>query len=199
MTSKHHRNNRLHNKEDNKIHNSKPRPKQQDPKVPQEVQSLEGSNDFNKKKAELADETQNYMYSQSSKFSSVSRNLIFGIMGTIWAFTFTKGEMTLSNLWLVGALVLCIVYFMLDVIHYYTDTNSYNKEQYRLDSYKNEQDLQEHERIMDRINKCSNIFIKWKFRTLILITILFLIGVAYQVNLFSYILKIINAFIKANS
>lgn len=162
-----------------------------DQKVLQECPVKEENKSFEKKKAELLTETQQYMYSQSSKFSSVSRNLIFGTMGTIWAFSFTNGEITINNVYLMIALLLCVLYLMLDVIHYYTDTNSYNKEQYNLDNYKDDKELNEHEKTMDSINKRSNRFIVWKFRVLIVTSIMFVIGLLCQTQIASPLISFV--------
>lgn len=162
-----------------------------DQKVHQECPVKEENKSFEKKKAELLTETQQYMYSQSSKFSSVSRNLIFGTMGTIWAFSFTNGEITINNVYLMIALLLCVLYLMFDVIHYYTDTNSYNKEQYNLDNYKDDKELNEHEKTMDSINKRSNRFIVWKFRVLIVTSIMFVIGLLCQTQIASPLISFV--------
>lgn len=162
-----------------------------DQKVLQECPVKEENKSFEKKKAELLTETQQYMYSQSSKFSSVSRNLIFGTMGTIWAFSFTNGEITINNVYLMIALLLCVLYLMFDVIHYYTDTNSYNKEQYNLDNYKDDKELNEHEKTMDSINKRSNRFIVWKFRVLIVTSIMFVIGLLCQTQIASPLISFV--------
>lgn len=162
-----------------------------DQKVLQECPVKEENKSFEKKKAELLTETQQYMYSQSSKFSSVSRNLIFGTMGTIWAFSFTNGEITINNVYLMIALLLCVLYLMLDVIHYYTDTNSYNKEQYNLDNYKDDKELNKHEKTMDSINKRSNRFIVWKFRVLIVTSIMFVIGLLCQTQIASPLISFV--------
>lgn len=162
-----------------------------DQKVLQECPVKEENKSFEKKKSELLTETQQYMYSQSSKFSSVSRNLIFGTMGTIWAFSFTNGEITINNVYLMIALLLCVLYLMFDVIHYYTDTNSYNKEQYNLDNYKDDKELNEHEKTMDSINKRSNRFIVWKFRVLIVTSIMFVIGLLCQTQIASPLISFV--------
>ncbi len=170
---------------------NKVEPNNIDQKVLQECPVKEENKSFEKKKAELLTETQQYMYSQSSKFSSVSRNLIFGTMGTIWAFSFTNGEITINNVYLMIALLLCVLYLMFDVIHYYTDTNSYNKEQYNLDNYKDDKELNEHEKTMDSINKRSNRFIVWKFRVLIVTSIMFVIGLLCQTQIASPLISFV--------
>ena len=63
------------------------------PKDHQEVPLGEG-NSFEKRKQELQDETQQFMYAQSSKFSSVARNLILGIIGTVWVLTYGSSDIS---------------------------------------------------------------------------------------------------------
>jgi hypothetical protein len=131
-------------------------------RVPLEAQSSV-ENNIEIKKAEKQSETQQFMYAQSSKFSSVARNLIFGIMGTIWAFSFKDGEITLHHPWLSYALLLSIIFLLCDVIHYFSDTMSYNRQQYKIDHYKEDSDFVNHEKRMDYINKRSHRFIIAKF------------------------------------
>lgn len=122
-------------------------------------------------------ETQEYMYSQSSKFSSVSRSLIFGIIGTIWVITYSDGHMRIPNWALLFSLLAGLLFLFSDVIHYYSDSVSYEDEQNRFDNYKTPEDLDnKHEPEMDRINKRSHIFINIKFVILIICSILFIVG-----------------------
>ena len=73
--------NRTHIPKQEKVDN---KVKIQDQKVLQEV--LLKPNSFEEKRDKLQEELQGYYYGQSSKFSSVSRSLIFGILATIWVF-----------------------------------------------------------------------------------------------------------------
>lgn len=57
-------------------------------------------------------ETQEYMYSQSSRFSSVSRSLIFGIIGTIWVITYSDGHMRIPNWALLFSLLADFFFYL---------------------------------------------------------------------------------------
>ncbi len=132
---------------------------------------------FEKNKEKLQEETQKYMYDQSSKFSTVSRYLIFGIIGTIWVITYKEGKLTIPNDFLFSSMLLCLLYLFSDVIHYYTDSRCYEKELYRLDKYNSQEDLDNiHEPIMDQINKYSHAFIIYKFIVLLCSSTYFIIG-----------------------
>ncbi len=72
------------------------------PKDHLEVPSGE-ENSFEKRKQELQDEIQQFMYAQSSKFSSVARNLILGVIGTVWVLTYAEGTLNFPNGWLFPA------------------------------------------------------------------------------------------------
>lgn len=188
-----------HNKVVSKADNivvSKVVPSNIDRKDQMGLQSKDDCKAIEKKVEELQTELQQYMYSQSSKFSSVSRNLIFGIMGTIWAFSFAKGE-NLYNPWFLFSLLCCFIYLMLDVCHYFSDTNSYNKEQYVLDKCTTLDDLSKHEIVMDKINKRSNKFIHGKFWILVTTSISFFIGAIIQVGIYDWILLILKSIISS--
>lgn len=152
------------------------------PKDHQEVPLGEG-NSFEKRKQELQDETQQFMYAQSSKFSSVARNLILGIIGTVWVLTYAEGTLNFPNGWLFSSLLAGLSFLLIDVIHYYTDSLSYNRELYRLDKYVSQKDLDvKHEPKMDSINKRSHIFIVMKFWVLIFTSILFIMGLLLKTS-----------------
>ena len=140
-------------------------------------------NSFEKRKQELQDETQQFMYAQSSKFSSVARNLILGVIGTVWVLTYAEGTLNFPNGWLFSSLLAGLSFLLIDVIHYYTDSLSYNRELYRLDKYVSQRDLDvKHEPKMDSINKRSHIFIVMKFWVLILTSILFIMGLLLKTS-----------------
>lgn len=86
---------------------------------------------------------------------------------------------------------------MLDVCHYFSDTNSYNKEQYVLDKCTTLDDLSKHEIVMDKINKRSNKFIHGKFWILVTTSISFFIGAIIQVGIYDWILLILKSIISS--
>ena len=133
--------------------------------------------EFEDKLEKLQDETQGYIYSQSSKFSSIARNLTFGILGTIWVLTYSEGKCTIPNNWLLGALILSLVYLVADVCHYFSDTISYHNELNAMDNYRTMLDINEkHEPFMDKISQRSYQFLWAKFIILAFACVLFLIG-----------------------
>ena len=146
-------------------------------KVHQEVR--QERSDFKTRKNLLQDELQGYMYSQSSKLSSVSRNLIFGILGTIWVMTFSKGKMTIPNPYLFYALIASLLFMIVDVLHYFWDSMSYHSQQYKLDSYKSNEEIDNiYEKRMDKINNRSYYFLIGKTYVLFLVALLFVMGIA---------------------
>jgi len=152
------------------------------PKDRQEV--LPSKDNFDERKQNLLDETQKYMYQQSSKFSSVSRSLIFGIIGTIWVLTYAEGKIHVPNYWLLFSLISGLLFLLTDVIHYFWDSMSYQRELYRLDKYECQEELDKiHEKIMDKINKRSNGFLVVKFIILIISSVLFTCGLYLKITL----------------
>lgn len=142
--------------------------------VPQEKSKIENPN----RKQELLDETQNFMYQQSGKFSSVSRNLVLGIIGTIWFLTYVNGKLTIPNTWLFCCLLSGLLFLLTDVIHYFWDSMSYHKELYNLEKYNTQKEFDDyHEPKMDWINKRSHRFIVAKFWMLMIASVLFGIGI----------------------
>lgn len=133
---------------------------------------------FDKRKEALEQELQGFMYSQSSKLSSVSRNLIFGILGTIWVLTFTGGKLTIPNPQLFYALLISILFMATDVLHYLMDSISYHRQQYKLDDYNTKEELVNiYNKDMDRINKRSHNFVIGKTIILLFATIMFVWGI----------------------
>lgn len=144
-------------------------------KAPQEINSLSMS--FEEKKQKLQEETQKFMYAQSRNFSSVSRNLVFGILGTIWVLTYVDSQLKIPNTCLTLSLFLGFIFLIVDVFHYYRDSKSYQYELYSLDGYKTEEELNNrHEARMDEINRRSHCFLEAKFWLLLFASFLFFLG-----------------------
>lgn len=141
-------------------------------------------NSFEENRKKLLEETQEYMYSQSSKFSSVSRTLILGIIGTIWVITYSEGKMFFPNFCLALSLVCGLLFLLTDVFHYFLDSISYHKEEYKLEEYKTQKDLDsEHETKMNHINNRSHGFLIGKFVILMITAIFFAIGLLVKIQM----------------
>ena len=105
-----HNNHQDHNKEVSKVV-----PSNIDRK---DLQEAALKNEVNKsmdldRKASLENELQGYRYSQSSKFSSVSRTLVLGIIGTIWTIILNSKKGSTCHPLLTLALLLSISYIVL--------------------------------------------------------------------------------------
>ena len=179
MTNRRQANNKGNNKQE-KVVSKDNRPVQKDH---QEAQ-LTKKDKFDERKQRLLDETQQYMYQQSSKFSSASRNLVLGIIGTIWVLTYTDSKLSIPNIWLLCSLVIGLLFLLVDVVHYFWDAISYQSETYKLEKYKDQIELdRKHEPQMDSINKRSHRFIVAKFCILMLASLSFAIGLFLKATL----------------
>ncbi len=185
-TKRHNRHNILqnHNKEDIVVQNST------DQKVRQEVppQRVVSRIDSGRKE-KLEIELQGYRYSQSSKFSSVSRTLIFGIIGTVWTIILNSEKGSICHPLLTGSLLLSIVYLIFDVQHYYKDSKNYYNRQFELCKATTNADLDDHDIKMDELSKNSQCYVKWKYWLLWLSVITFLIGMVDSFYLSDAFLK----------
>ncbi len=146
-------------------------------KVHQEALSKQ-NDEFQENRKKLQDETQSYKYSQSSKFSSVSRSLVFGILGTIWVVIYSDDSIVIPNDWLLYSLFSCLAFLFADVFHYFLDSISYQNELSKLDKYTTQEELDtKHEKKMDSISKRSHLFIKIKFVILFVACLFFVVGI----------------------
>lgn len=127
---------------------------------------------------------QKFMSSQSSNFSSVSRTLMFGIIGTIWVLTYSDGNLEIPNIWLLISLIMSLIYFLADIGHYFLDTMSYQEESKKVWDYSSPKEIEDNVREgLTKINERSVNFIKIKFALLILTAIIFGIGLFLQISM----------------
>ena len=130
-------------------------------------------------------ECQGYHYSQSSKVSSLSRNIVYGIIGTSWVLIYANGSYHQPCTWLIIALGLSFVYLLLDLTHYLSDSCSYRREYFRLDrDKKTEGILYRHEEYMDGVSKRSFHLLIAKFICVLVIAVIFVIGILRQLEIF---------------
>lgn len=129
---------------------------------------------MNQLKDELVEETQRFMYAQSSKCSQSSRIIAYGlfILNVVLIFRYP----TLVNFCSYFGLLDIILFLMMDIIHYYKDAGRYYVELYRLDQYPEDNILMSHERNMDKINKSSRRMFEVKHIVLMLAVVLSIAG-----------------------
>lgn len=128
-------------------------------------------------KDRLVEETQSYMYTQSSKCSKNSRMIAYGlfIINVVMIFQYPS----LINLCSYCGLLGIILFLMMDIIHYYKDAERYYVELhklYKLSQYPEEEMLMLHERQMDKISISSHKMFANKHIVLILSTFLSIVG-----------------------
>lgn len=129
---------------------------------------------MNQLKDELVEETQRFMYAQSSKCSQSGRIIAYGlfILNVVLIFLYP----TLINFCSYFGLLDIILFLMIDIIHYYKDAGRYYVELYRLDQYPEDKILMSHERNMDKINKSSRRMFEVKHIVLMLAVVLSIAG-----------------------
>ena len=130
-------------------------------------------------------ECQGYHYSQSSNVSSLSRNIVYGIIGTGWILIYADNQYHKPCTWLIIALGLSFVYLLLDLTHYFSDSCCYKREYFRLDQdKKTEGILHRHEEYMDGVSKRSFHLLIAKFYSVLVIAVIFVIGILRQLEIF---------------
>lgn len=130
------------------------------------------------------EECQEYHYSQSSKVSSLSRNIVYGIIGTCWVLIYAENRYHEPCLWIVIALGLSFIYLILDLIHYFSDSCSYRCEYFRLSRDKNNEGIEyRHEEYMDIVSKRSFHLLIAKFVCVLIIAVIFIIGILSQLGI----------------
>ena len=129
---------------------------------------------MNQLKDELVEETQRFMYAQSSRCSKNSRIIAYGlfVLNVLLIFLYP----TLVNFCSYFGLLDIILFLVMDVIHYYKDAGRYYVELYRLDQYPEEEILKLHEQQMDKINKASRRMFEVKHIVLMLAVFLYIAG-----------------------
>lgn len=139
----------------------------------------EDRNENTKDIQKLLDECQDFHYKQSSKFSTLARTLVFGIIGTIWILSYSEQGFSPNNNWQIWTLIVGFVYLAVDVCHYFWDSCFYRNEYFK---FGNEKEVLKHdERMSERAKKSFKSVIA-KLIILIIICILFFVGFIQQYN-----------------
>lgn len=140
------------------------------------------SNDNNKDLQKLLDECQNFHYAQSSKFSTLARTLVFGIIGTIWILSYSTNRFNPSNNCLLWSLIVSFLYLAVDLCHYFWDSCFYRSEYFK---FEKEKDISEHDSRMSKRSQLSYRAIWIKFIIFIFVCGLFIWGFAKQYDIIS--------------
>lgn len=126
-------------------------------------------------------ECQEYHYSQSSKTSSLSRNIVYGIIGTCWVLIYADNKYHEPCWWIMITIGISFVYLLLDLAHYFSDSYSYKKEYFELEQKKN---IEDHEAYMNSVSKRSFRLLTAKFICVLIIAVIFVIAIIHQLGIF---------------
>ena len=127
------------------------------------------------------EECQNYHYSQSSKVSALSRNIIYGMIGTCWVLIYADNQYHKPCWWIIIALGLSFAYLLLDLVHYFSDSYSYRNEYFEIEHKKN---IEGHEAYMNKVSKRSFHLLIAKFICGLVISVVFVIAIIRQLEIF---------------
>ena len=130
----------------------------------------------------LLDECQSYHYAQSSKFSTLARTLVFGIIGTIWILSYSTNGFNPSNNCLLWSLIVSFLYLAVDLCHYFWDSCFYRSEYFK---FEKEKDISEHDKRMRERSQLSNRAIWVKSIIFIFVCGLFIGGFVKQYDVIS--------------
>lgn len=122
---------------------------------------------------------------QSSKFSNISRSMIYAIIATNWVLLYVGENPKIENLnnWLFSSVILSFIYIFIDVIHYFVDTCRYVVLSRRL--YDSNMEISERVSIgrkgMKSISRYSFYAILGKSAITFITSIVFLIGLICKI------------------
>ena len=142
----------------------------------------ENSNENNKDIQKLLDECQSFHYAQSSKFSTLARTLVFGIIGTIWILSYSTDGFNPNNDCLLWSLIVSFLYLAVDLCHYFWDSCFYRSEYFK---FEKEKGIAEHDKRMSKRSQLSYRAIWIKFIIFIFVCGLFIWGFAKQYDVIS--------------
>lgn len=138
--------------------------------------------------SERIDSCEHFHFVQSSKVSSISRNMIYGIVGTLWVLLYSPTDnKDAKSLCPVLLIALCgsFIYLVVDLVHYFWDACNYRSEAFRIDDQREKEGiLFRHDEFMAIVSKRSFFIFVLKFIMSVLVSVLFVIGIVIQLKPF---------------
>lgn len=123
------------------------------------------------------EECQSYHYLQSKQTSTLTRQLVYGIMGTIWVLSFNNGHFYVNNKFYYLVLIFSLAFMLFDVFHYFLDSLSYRKEYFKIvQGERMKEESIKHEDFMIQVSERSFMFLKIKFGLCMFVSLMFVIG-----------------------
>ena len=129
-------------------------------------------------------EGQSFYSAQSGKVANNTRNLVMGIIATIWIVSYDNGHFMLPNVWLISAMIGCFSYLFCDLLHYFLDANFYYKQTISLERKFGDWDY-----LKDTYNNAlivhsgKSFYWMWaKFVLFVLVAFVFIVGMVVLFN-----------------
>lgn len=120
-----------------------------------------------------------FLRSQADSAAVVARTMACAMIGVVWAFSFNNGNFTIPTGWLLSSLVSNILFFLIDLLHYFSDTCVYHSQTIKLQEAKTNNDYDEtlYESKMTLHSKVSFGFFVTKCFICLIAGVLLLIGI----------------------
>lgn len=128
-------------------------------------------------KQDLIDSVQENFIAQSHSLTTVSRMIISAIIAIIWAICYSKtSAIIIPNCWILGSLILSIIYFLLEITHYLADSIYYYCKSKNLGKTNLGFNLEQESKKVESHSSWSFSFLCGKVLTAIVSSVVFIIG-----------------------
>jgi len=124
-----------------------------------------------------------YKYAQSSKVSSLCRYIVYAVLALVWPLSYESDQgFVLTNVFLIIVLLGSLLYLLLDIVHYYTDSIAYHSLAMTLQKGKeDEQCLRRYYEVKsEKIGRRSTRFLTYKFVFMLVIALCFIAGMCVR-------------------
>ena len=138
-------------------------------------QHQENSSLSNKKL--LHESIQNDYIAQSSSLSKITRLLAGVVIGTIWAICYKEKEVVIPNNWLLISIVSSILFFIIELTHYWTDSIFYHNRSDQIVESGGDFDFEKMMKEVQNNSKKSYRFLNFKAFMALIFSLTFIVGV----------------------
>jgi len=139
-------------------------------------------NNLSEKYDQAIEEAQSFYADQSGKVATISRSIVFGMIGTIWVVWYSDGEIKDIHFVTLLSMFFCFVYLMYDVFLYFQNALFYHDKLVQLeDNFKksNYLDKSYSDELLNYSKKaCANM--KRKYWIFIFVSVSFVVGMYCQ-------------------
>lgn len=131
----------------------------------------------NKNKELLLESIQNDFIAQSRSLSKVTRLLAGVVIGTIWAICYREKEVDFPNNWLLTSIIFSILFFIIELYHYWDDSRFYHKKSDQIVKSNGDFSLRKIKSEVQYHSKKSYCYLNFKFFVALIFSLTFIVGV----------------------